>query len=503
MLALRNITKFYTGTVALRDVSLTVQRGEVHGLIGKNGAGKSTLVGIVSGLIEPSSGEIELEGETFRALTPHLARQRHVAIITQEPQVIEESTVAENLFFPGYIDGKGLIDWKKLALRAEEILQRAGLPMDPMMKVSGLTVSERQMLLVIRACYVENAGIIIMDEVSASLTMRDQELLYRIIRQMTDAGKTILFISHHTRELLRVCDVVTVIRDGRNVGSFRREELDLQRLAGLIVGNDAFETESRNEPAACITGEELLSLENYTSYGKFYGVSLQLRRGEIVGLAGLRGSGRTELFRSMIGADPHDSGIMRLEGRNVQFRSPWDAARNGVVYLTEEREAEGLVPIASVRRNITMSILSKISRFGIIRTAKERVIAENRVRRTDIKIVSDGQEINQLSGGNKQKVLVARVMEQHPKICLLDEPTRGVDIEAKDSILQSIRQGFRESSGVLITSPGVEDLMAICDRILILYEGRITDSFQRSEFSEEAIYRAMQGEVIHGKEADL
>ena len=480
-LELKNITKLYSGTVALRDVSLTVKKGEVHGLIGKNGAGKSTLVGVMSGLVEPSSGQILLDGETFSALTPIMARRHHISIITQEPQVIEESTVAENLFFPQYIEGKKIIDWKELSRRAGRILREAGLVMDPDLQVRNLSVSERQLLLVIKACYVEKGELIIMDEVSASLSQRDQKILYGIIQRLTEEGKTVIFISHHTKELLEVCDVVTVIRDGRNVKSVRREELDLKTLAGLIVGNENYEAKQGEDLSSLATEEVLFSLEGFTSFGKFRSVSLTLHRGEIVGLAGLRGSGRTELFRSIIGADRHDSG-------------------RRVVYLTEEREAEGMVPIASVRQNLTMSILDKISRAGILHSTRERETAARSIDGLEIKVASQLQEVQQLSGGNKQKVLVGRVMEQHPRVCLLDEPTRGVDIEAKDSILHSINHGFRDNACALITSPGVEDLMLICDRILVLYQGRITEEFARKEFSEEDIYRAMQGETIHRKE---
>ncbi|MDO5133049.1 MAG: sugar ABC transporter ATP-binding protein [Eubacteriales bacterium] len=496
-LELKNITKLYSGTVALREVSLSVERGQVHGLIGKNGAGKSTLVGVMSGLVEPSSGEILVDGEHFRALTPAVAKRHRISIITQEPQVIEESTVAENLFFPHYLDGKGIIDWRELSRRAGEILREAGLVMDPALQVRDLSVSERQLLLVIKACFVENGELIIMDEVSASLSRRDQGILYEIIRKLTREGKTVIFISHHTKELLQVCDVVTVIRDGSAVGSVRREDLDLKKLAALIVGNESYEARQGEDLSRYVTDEELFSLNGFTSYGKFRGVSLTLHKGEIVGLAGLRGSGRTELFRSIIGADPYDSGTMTLCGREVRYKSPAEAARDGVVYLTEEREAEGVIPIASVRHNLTMSVLPKLSRFGILHAAKERVTAGRSIKKLEIKVASQTQEVQQLSGGNKQKVLVGRVMEQKPRVCLLDEPTRGVDIEAKDSILHSVNHGFRDDACAIITSPGVDDLMKICDRILILYEGRITEEFSREEYSEEAIFRAMQGERIH------
>ena len=500
-LSLRNITKIYSGTVALREVSLTVRRGEVHGLIGKNGAGKSTLVGVMSGLVTPDGGEILLDGESFKAMTPIAAKRHHISIVTQEPQVIEESSVAENLFFPNYLEGKGIIDWKELSRRSEDVLREAGLRLDPDMKVSALSVSERQLLLVIKACFVERADLVIMDEVSASLSQRDQRILYAIIRRLTREGRTVIFISHHTKELLEVCDVVTVIRDGEAVRSVRREDLDLQMLASLIVGDESYEARQGEDLSAPAAQEEVFSLEGYTSYGHFRGVTLTLHKGEIVGLAGLRGSGRTELFRSIIGADPHDSGVIKLRGREVRYASPSQAAADGVVYLTEEREAEGLVPIASIRQNLTMGILSRIAPRGILHAGRENETAARSMKKLDIKAASQQQEVQQLSGGNKQKVLVGRVMEQQPKVCLLDEPTRGVDIEAKDSILHSINHGFRGESCALITSPGVEDLMKICDRILILYEGRITEEFARSEFSEEDIYRAMQGERIHEKEA--
>ena len=259
-LSLQNITKLYAGTVALRDVSLTVRRGEVHGLIGKNGAGKSTLVGVMSGLVTPSSGEILLDGEKYHTLTPIEAKKHRISIITQEPQVIEESTVAENLFFPRYLEGKEIIDWKGLSKQADSILREAGMVLDPEMKVRDLSVSERQLLLVIKACFVEKGELIIMDEVSASLSNRDQHILYEIIRKLTRDGKTVIFISHHTKELLEVCDVVTVIRDGRAVRSVRREELDLKTLAGLIVGDESYEARKGEDLSSQVTDEEIFSL---------------------------------------------------------------------------------------------------------------------------------------------------------------------------------------------------------------------------------------------------
>ena len=499
-LELRHITKLYASTVALEDVSLTVRRGEVHGLIGKNGAGKSTLVGVISGLIAPSSGEIWINGHQYAALNPIVAKRRHISIITQEPQVIEESTVAENFFMPAYLNQGKVISWGELRRRGTEILERAGFPLDVTMKMRDLSISERQLLLVIKACFVERAEIVIMDEVSASLSQKDQAILYRIMDDLTKMGKTIIFISHHTEELLRVCTRVTVIRDGHNVGSVDREHLDKKKLAALIVGDTNYDELVMEDMSSMVQPETAFELKNLTSYGKFQDISFQVKKGEIVGLAGLRGSGRTELMKSIVGIDPRDGGEVLVEGKSRRYRSPAAAGKDGVVYMAEEREAEGLVPIASIQKNLTIGILPQVSRWGVIRSGQEAKLADDLIQKLDIKAFSRRQEINQLSGGNKQKVMVGKIMAHSPRVCLLDEPTRGVDIEAKESILDTVNRELRKESCVIITSPGVEDLIKICDRILVLYEGKIIDEFTREEFSEQDIYRAMQGEVIHMRE---
>lgn len=499
VMELRGITKIYSGTVALDNVSLAVTKGEVHGLIGKNGAGKSTLVGVISGLVTPDSGDIFLDGERYAALSPITAKRHRISIITQEPQVVENSTVVENLFMPLY-DGDGpVINWKKLSRKAEEILKNVGFPLNVQTKIRDLSISERQLLLVIKACYVEKGEIIIMDEVSASLGQRDQQILYSIIARLKEEGRTVIFISHQTEELLRVCTCVTVIRDGKNVGSEDVADLDRKSLAALIVGDSDYDELAIEDLSHMVRDEEAFALSSFTRYGSFNRISLSLKKGEIVGLAGLRGSGRTEIFKSIAGIDPSDEGAIFLNGKKRKYSSPAAAAADGIVYLTEEREAEGLIPIASIRSNLTIGILKKLSNpFGIIRANREKGLADELIDILGIKAVSSSQEISQLSGGNKQKTLIGRIMACEPSVCLLDEPTRGVDIEAKESILQSINSRLRQNSCVLITSPGVEDLMKICDRILVLYNGELLDEFDRASFSERDIYRAMQGEVING-----
>ena len=504
VLEMRGITKLYAGTVALHDVNFSVERGEVHGLIGKNGAGKSTLVSILSGIIQPSSGEIIVNGNSFSSFTPIIAKRNKISIITQEPQTIAEGTVMENLFMPIYNDHKKMIDWNALRQKAHEILTKAGLPIEPDYYVRDLSISAQQLMLVVKTCYVEDADIIIMDEVSASLTQADSVLLYRIIEDRVKAGKTVIFISHHTKELLNVCDRVTVLRDGKAVGTHKVSELDLQKIAALIVGKTAESAEFSGHRNVKIdrTKEPLFELRDFTRHGKFADIFLKVYEGEIVGIAGLRGAGRTEIFKSIVGADRFDVGQILYRGKSKRYKTPEAAIKDGIVYMAEEREREGLIPIASIKSNMSISVLDRISSGGIISAGKENTMVDELMKHLDVKAFSREQEINQLSGGNKQKVMVGKVIAQKPVVCLLDEPTRGVDIDAKESILHSIDEGMREGSCVILSSPGIDDLMKICDRIVILYGGRIIDEFQRGEYDEETIYRATQGEVIHKEEAE-
>ena len=496
VLRLHNVSKIYPGTVALQNVSLDVKKGEVHGIIGKNGAGKSTLVGIVAGITAPTGGEIFVGEKKFDALTRILAKKEKISIVPQDPQVILDFTVAENLFVADYICKKGFLNWKELYLKAEEIIRKNNLHFNVRAKAADLSISERQLLLVLKACYVEESSIIILDEASASLSQEDEKTLYRIIEERKKEGSTILFISHRTDELLRVCDRVTVLRDGKSVTTEKCADLNKEKLSSLIVGEDLLHktvAQSRFQFREDRSELPVLSVENLTRLGFYRNITFDLHQGEVLGLAGLRGSGRTELLKGIAGIEPAEEGIIRVENTVRRFSTPSQALRGGIVYLPEDREREGVISLLSVRENLVLNSLKKISKTCLISQKKERKFAASIIDMFGIKTASQEQEVGHLSGGNKQKVVVGRIAATQPRILLLDEPTKGVDISTREGILAITREKLSKTAGIIMTSPGLEDLIQICDRILILFEGEIIDEFGREDFRESDLFYAIQG----------
>jgi ABC-type sugar transport system ATPase subunit len=494
-LRLNHISKIYPGTVALHSVNLDVRRGEVHGIIGKNGAGKSTLVGIIAGIISPTEGEIFIENKRFRALNRITSKKERISIVTQDPQVILDFTVAENLFMGDYICRNRFVNWREIYSRAEQILKKANLHINARAKAADLSISERQLLLVLKAFYVEQARIVILDEVSASLSQKDEQILYKVIDQIKSIGNTILFISHRTDELLKVCDRVTVLRDGRSIVTKSCAELDKEKLSSLIVGEE-FRISERMQgsgPACNMNEEPVLSVENLTRLGFYRNITFQLKKGEILGLAGLRGSGRTEILKGIAGIEPAEDGLIRIGSASRRLNHPSQALQEGIVYLPEDRENEGIIGTLSVRENLILNALPAVSRAGMINKVRERQFTAGIIKSLGIKAASGEQEVNQLSGGNKQKVVVGRIAATRPKVVLLDEPTKGVDIAAKESILRIVREELSKTAGIIMTSPGLDDLIMVCDRILILYQGEITGEFSREDFSEGDLYLAVQG----------
>jgi ABC-type sugar transport system ATPase subunit len=490
-LVLKDITKLFPGTIALRNANIEVRRGEVHGIIGKNGAGKSTLVNIIAGLYEATSGTIVINGHEVPRLTRAVAQRERVSIVPQEPQVVADFSLGENLFLGHEVTRGKMVDWRDIHRRARVTLDGVGLSLDTRIKAADLSVSEQQLALVVKACYVDKAEIIIFDEASASLTHSDEQLLHEIVAERRAAGCTILYISHRVDELLKVCDRVTVLLGGETRQTVPCDDLDETSLATLIVG-EAFAGatfEARSEPS----DEIVLDVRGLTRAGMYTDIDLEVRRGEVLGIAGLRGSGRTETLKGIAGIERPDSGTVAVEGgRPGLFANPERALAAGLAYLPEDRENEGLVATSSVTLNSLLSSLKRVSRFGIVNGRLEKERVRQVVKLLDIKVSDISQEVSGLSGGNKQKVIVGRIHEARPSVYLLDEPTRGVDIGARQAILKIIREEVAAEAAVVMTSPGLDDLMAVCDRIAIMGHGRVVDVIERVAFDETRLYVAVQ-----------
>lgn len=492
VLLLEGVTKVYPGTVALESVHFEALPGEVHGLIGKNGAGKSTLVGILSGLVEPTSGSITMNGRTFSSFSRSRAKREGISIVPQEPEIVLDLSVAENLFLGELENSSGFVSWSRIRTDARRILDRFGLDIGIDLQARDLSLSERQILLILKACVVEDAKIVVLDEASASLSRNDAAILKRIVNELRESGKAVLYISHHIDELLEICDRLTVLRDGRVVATRKKGTLDHHSLAELIVGETLSSSASGRKRSANF-GEELLRLENLTQWGSFRNISFSLKKGEILGIAGLRGSGRTELLKAISGIEPGDAGQINFKDKRVFFSTPSEALRMGIAYLPEDRETEGLIKSFSIRENLLLNSIARFSRNGFVLGGDAARRAEEIFTGVQIQAFSMEQSAEELSGGNKQKVVIGRIMANEPEVYLLDEPTRGVDIGAKRSILSIVDGPLRASAGVLLTSPGLDDLMDICDRILVLYKGNMVREYRREDFDEKSLFMDMQG----------
>lgn len=499
VLRLRDLSVVYPGTVALRNVDLEIHRGETHGIIGKNGAGKSTLVGVIAGLVTPTTGTVELHGRSYSDLSRIAARKESVSIVPQEPQLVQDCTVAENLFMPDYPTRRGgtLIDWDTLKSRTAAIIRSAGVNLDADTIVGDLGVGMQQVLLMLKAGYVEQSEIIILDEAFASLSEREEEIFFAIMMDKKAAGCTMLHISHRIDELLKVCDRMTVLRDGETVRTVRREDVDRGSLAALIVGESRPSVAASDEEPVTTRGPAaevpVLAVRNLTSLDHFRDISFSVRKNEILGIAGLMGSGRTSLLKTIFGMYRHDTGTVLLRGEQVAITGPDSALKHGVVYLPEERDTEGLIASLNVRTNTVLSALRRITNRGFLNHRRENSLATDLTHTLEVKYASLEQEVRELSGGNRQKIVVAKVLSTEPAVFLLDEPTKGIDIAARAGLLRIIRKKLAREAAVIVTAPGLEELIEICDRILVLHKGRLKGEFERSQFDETTLFHCIQG----------
>ena len=484
ILEMKNISKSFGGVDALRNVSFQCRPGTVHALVGENGAGKSTLIKILAGALLPDSGEIIFKGQKHQSFSTRKALNSGISVIYQELALVSQMTVAENIFL-GREPRKyfGIVDKKRLKIEAKKLLKQLGFEVDMDMEVGGMTVAYQQMVEIAKALS-KNADLIIMDEPSAILAGHELDKLFLIIESLKKRGVTIIYISHRLEEVFRIANEVTILKDGQLVGTKPIKDLSRGELVKMMVGRTLEEVfpVSLNQ-----LGNPVLQVDEISTKTILNQVSFNLREGEILGVAGMVGSGRTELARAIFGADPLTSGTIKIKGQDVVFKNPADAIRSKISLVPEDRKYHGLFTKLSILNNITLPILSKISRWGFTDKKQENEIVERERQIHSIDMTSGNQEVQYLSGGNQQKVVLSKSLQTIPEVIIMDEPTRGVDVGAKFEIYQLIRQLNKDGIAILMISSELPEVLGLSDRILVMREGKIVAELTPNETNEEMI----------------
>ncbi len=485
ILLMEHISKSFPGVRALGDVSFQVEKGEIHALLGENGAGKSTLMKILTGAIPRDSGTIYLRGQATEIDSPGRAQALGISMIHQELALIPYLNVGQNIYLGREPRGAlpGLIAWSTLYDEAREQLARLNIDIDPSTLVASLSIAQRQMVEIAKALSL-NADIIVMDEPTSALSERETETLFSLMRSLKEQGVTIIFISHRIEEVFAIADRVTVLRDGQLVGVAPISEVDMGQVVRMMVGRELGEMYPKEEVAR---QEVVLRVKGLSRGHDLWDIDLELYSGEILGLAGLVGAGRTLLARALFGIDPVDKGEIWIDSRPVRLDSPQKAIALGMGFVPEERTAQGLFLGMAVRQNITISALGKISRLGFVNFRQAVGLAQEYVQRLNIRTPSLRQRVRNLSGGNQQKVVLAKWLSLNPKVLILDEPTRGIDVGAKAEIHALMSQLAKQGMGIIMISSELPEILGISDRIMVMHEGRIVAEFQRDEASQDEI----------------
>jgi ribose transport system ATP-binding protein len=482
-LKLENITKSYPGVVALNHVTLELVEGEIHALVGENGAGKSTLIKTCAGAEIPDSGKIIVEGNEFSAMTPKFAENCGIEVIYQEFNLVEELSVAENIFLGSEIKKGFIIDKKAMVESSRKLLQELNISIDPNALIKDLTVGYQQMVEIAKA-FSKNAKILIMDEPSAPLTNAEVERMFELVDKLKAKGVSIIYISHRLEEIFRLSDRITVLRDGKEIKTMDTSSTNIDELVKLMVGRELEETFPSRKNT--IREETLLEANNLCGNG-LRDVSFVLKRGEILGFAGLIGAGRTELAELIFGAKKKTSGQIFFKGKEISPQSPKDAINYGIALVPEDRKRQGAVLPMAIRENISMASLEKLSRFFMIHKDEEKLIANTFKDSLQIKTPSMEQAVNNLSGGNQQKVVLAKWLATNPDLIILDEPTRGIDVGAKHEIYKIMNDLVESGKTIIMISSEMPELMGMTDRIIVLAEGKMTGEVMRNEFDQELI----------------
>lgn len=482
ILTLKNITKEFPGVKALDDVTINIERGTIHGLVGENGAGKSTLIKVLAGIYQPNKGEIILDGKPCRFNSPIEARRAGISVVHQEIKLAEPLSVAENMFLGNVQLKNGLVDWKGMRRRAWEIVEDLGMDIDINAQVSSLTVAKKQIVEIMHAIN-NNSRILIMDEPSAVLTDRELEVMFRIVKQLRDKGITIIYISHRLDEIFGLCSNVSVLRDGCHIDTIPVASVDRQGLINMMVGREMGQEYPKEVGNV---GGTILEVKNL-SRGILQDISFEVKSGEVFGISGLVGAGRTELARAILGIDKPESGEIYVRGKKVHYRTFADAIRDGLGLIPEDRKLQGLVQIMSVKRNTTLVNMKRVLRAGVISSSLEEKLSKEYADKLHVVTPSMETEVQYLSGGNQQKVVIAKWLFQNSEILFLDEPTRGIDVGAKAEIYRLINRMAKEGKTIIMISSEMPELLGMCDRIMVMHEGHKMGELNAAEATQEKI----------------
>lgn len=492
VLEIRNISKHFGAVKALTAVDFRLERGEVHALCGENGAGKSTLMNVIAGVLQPSEGEVLIEGAPVKIASPAVAQSLGIGLVHQEIALCPDATIAENMFMAATNRRRSaLMNYAQLERDARAVMNRLA-PIDVSQKVGDLPISSQQLVEIAKALTLD-CRVLIFDEPTAALTETEAQVLFGIIRDLKARGISIIYISHRMVEVFSLCDRVTVFRDGRYVATEMVADVTPDDVVRLMVGREISQLYPDKQPSSERLGEPILSVRDLGDGARFRDVSFELRHGEILGVGGLIGSGRTEIAEGICALRPVTQGEIRLHDKVLRLRRYSDAAKAGVVYLSEDRKGSGVFLDLSIAQNIAALDLKALTSLGLLNSRKERALAEDLTRRLGVRMGGVDMPVSSLSGGNQQKVAIAKQLAVDPKVILMDEPTRGIDVGAKSEIHRLLRELARAGIGILVISSELPELIGLCDRVLVVREGRIAGELSGTEMTEEAIMRLASG----------
>ena len=477
VLSMRHITKVFPGTVALNEVDFSIEAGEVHGLVGENGAGKSTLMNIIDGSLQPESGEIFYKGNQVNISSPYIAQQLGIRMVHQELKLFPDLSVAENIVFGMQSNNKLFVNWSELYERANKSLDRLSVTFSSKSRLKDLSIAQQQQVEIAKALS-QNCEILILDEPTASLTMDETDVLFEVIKSLVAEKISVIYISHRLEEVFRICNRVTVFRDGKKIDTLTCKTTSQDEIVKRMIG-DIIILDKGGDLRSAKSEEVVLSVESMTIKGKLEDVSFKLYKGEILGLAGLVGSGRTELLQVLAGAARLESGQIIVSGRAVSLKSPGEAIDAGIALMPEDRKKQGLVLSMSVKHNIAFGNLKGFYRFGFLRRFYEEQVAKNMIDELGIKVDSPNKFVVLLSGGNQQKVVLAKWLFANTDILLLDEPTRGIDVGAKEEVFKFIQALADKGKSVIFVSSELDEVVRISDRVLVLHDKKIVKELPR------------------------